>query len=125
MLESGVLVDLNEQPIYWHLPSDRTGGSLPDSSLLWNVIWENRHLVMGFAHSHPGFGIPGPSHTDLTTFRAIEQALGTNLLWWITSRDKLVSCVWQSKSLKYRVDEDDCTGYTWLNKLREHSNYGE
>jgi len=89
MIEVGVVIDKNGVPIYWHLPPGRSGGSIPDSRQLWDVIWEHRDRIMGFAHSHPGSGPTGPSQTDLTTFLAIEQALGKRLCWWISSSDQL------------------------------------
>lgn len=89
-MEAGVVIDKNLSPIHWHLPPGRTGGSLPDSRNLWDVIWENRDIVQGFAHSHPGSGAPAPSGTDLSTFVAVEAALGRRLDWWITSSDRLL-----------------------------------
>ncbi len=81
-LEAGVLVGLDGKPLYWHTPEDRSVGHLPNSVPLWNVIWELRDQVLGFAHSHPGQGIPGPSYEDLTTFASIEAGLGRRLKWW-------------------------------------------
>jgi len=89
MIETGVVIDKNNEPIYWHLPPGRDGGSLPDSRELWDVLWTHRERVAGFAHTHPGSGEPGPSDTDLTTFRALENALGSALLWWIATSDQL------------------------------------
>ena len=86
-IETGVVLDLAGQPLYWHLPPGRSMGGLPDSRNLWDVIWENRDIISGFAHSHPGSGKPGPSHTDVTTFAAIEAALGRRLDWWIVSAE--------------------------------------
>ena len=99
-MEVGVLVDINGDPIHWHRPPGSSGASLPDSRDLWDVIWENRADVLGFAHSHPGGGEPGPSHTDITTFRAVEKALGRRLIWWITSSTHLVVCQWRRRSRK-------------------------
>ena len=90
MTETGVVIDDNLDPIFWHLPPGRTAGSIPDTRVLWDVIWENREILKGIAHSHPGSGIPSPSHIDLTTFKAIEQALGRSLIWWITSADSMI-----------------------------------
>lgn len=84
-IETGVVLDLAGQPLHWHLPPGRSMGGLPDSRKLWDVIWENRDIISGIAHSHPGSGIPGPSQTDVTTFAAIEAALGRRLDWWIVS----------------------------------------
>jgi hypothetical protein len=89
-MEAGVVVDRAGLPLHWHLPEGRTAGSLPDSALLWDVLWTRRHEIAGFAHSHPGRGAPAPSIVDLTTFAAVEAALGRRLDWWITSEDELV-----------------------------------
>jgi len=94
MIEAGVLIAKNGEPIHWHLPPGRTSGSIPDTRTLWDVIWENRDYVLGFAHSHPGGGVPSPSLTDLTTFAAIEAALGRRLLWWITSSEHSIRLDW-------------------------------
>jgi hypothetical protein len=88
-MEAGVVIDRAGLPLYWHMPEGRTWGSLPDSALLWDVLWTRRHEVAGFAHSHPGQGAPAASHEDVTTFAAIEAALGRRLDWWITSEDEL------------------------------------
>ena len=93
-MEAGLVLDLQGQPLYWHLPHARTDASLPESRDLWDVLWTNRHNLSGFAHSHPGFGIPGPSYTDVTTFAAIEAGLGRRLDWWITSGDGFVLLRW-------------------------------
>ena len=87
------LWDKMQQTAIWHEPPGRTGGSIPDTRDLWDILWENRQLVVGFAHSHPGLGIPQPSYTDLTTFYAVETGLGRPIAWWITSADTLVECV--------------------------------
>lgn len=120
--EAGAVIGRNGEVLHWHLPGDRTAGSLPDSRNLWDVFWEHRDNVLGFAHSHPGSGTPSHSHTDVTTFDAIEKALGRRLQWWITSEDRIVICCegvdrWQST---------DVTGakFPWLEELRAHSYYG-
>lgn len=94
-VEAGVLLNLDCEPIYWHLPEGRHVGALPDSRELWCAIWERREDVLGFAHSHPGLGEPEPSDEDLTTFAAIELALGKRLVWWISSRDQSVEVSWR------------------------------
>jgi hypothetical protein len=95
MIEAGVLLDQYGRAIYWHLPEGRSAGHLPDSRALWDVIWEHREHVAGFAHTHPGTGFPSPSAEDLTTFLAIEAALGRRLDWWILSEDAVV-CIQRS-----------------------------
>jgi len=94
MIEAGVVV-VTGNPVYWHLPPNRTGGSLPDSRALWDVLWNLRKEEgLGFAHSHPGSGTPGPSWTDLTTFSSIERGLGRRLNWWITSSNRVIHLSW-------------------------------
>jgi Prokaryotic homologs of the JAB domain len=94
-IEAGVVLDVYGAPIYWHSPGHRTTVSLPDSRDLWDVFWKNRQIVSGFAHSHPGTGTPSPSHTDITTFAAVEAGIGRHLSWWILSADEAVLCTWQ------------------------------
>lgn len=94
MIETGVVVDREGNAIHWHLPAGRSGGALPDSRTLWDVLWENRANIEGFAHSHPGSGVPGPSYTDVTTFAAVEAGLGRRLVWWITSSDQVIALRW-------------------------------
>jgi hypothetical protein len=132
MMEAGVVLGLDNKPLYWHTPNERSGGALPDSRALWDFIWENRQQVTGFAHTHPGSGVPGPSHTDITTFVAIEAALGKHLNWFILSSDNQVLV------LEDTDDNGDCYFVTvelntpeihtpknteWMTKLRELSHY--
>ena len=126
MREAGVLIDLKtNEPLYWHAPAGRSCAYLPDSRDLWEVIWEHRGKILGFAHSHPGSGVPVPSHEDLTTFRAIEAALGTSLAWWITSSDVFAMIVpvdyrsWSYVTVPYRIFPK------WLDELRRISHTEE
>jgi hypothetical protein len=123
MKEAGVVLDANGEPIHWHLPPDRSTGYIPDSRDLWDVFWENRKNLSGFAHSHPGGGIPGPSTTDLTTFAAVESGLGRRLSWYIASSDALVVCRWQGPERLAYVIFICCrsSDYDWLKRLREVS----
>lgn len=99
-MEAAVVIDKAGRPVYWHLPEDRTAGSLPDapgyppSVRLWQFLQDNMDDVGGIAHSHPGGGIPGPSGTDIGTFVAVEKALG-RLSWWIVSSDSAVLVTWR------------------------------
>lgn len=130
-MEAGVILDLQGEPLYWHLPAARTGGSLPESPELWDTFWQNRHNISGFAHSHPGSGIPGPSYTDVTTFAAIEAGLGRHLDWWITSSDSFVMLRWKGPDrLHYEPhpivfgtpSQPMLTGEPpWIAELRRHS----
>jgi len=123
-MEAGVVVGYNEEELFWHLPKGRTAGSLPDSRELWDVIWTNRKVIQGIAHSHPGSGCPGPSQEYLTTFSAVEAALGRRLEWWITSSDTLVVLRRKhvgpgySLSLVRREVEPG-----WIRRLREESRH--
>jgi hypothetical protein len=128
MMEAGVLLGLDNSPLFWHTPNQRSGGALPDSRDLWEVIWENRAIVTGFAHTHPGSGIPGPSYTDITTFAAIEAALGKHLNWFILSSDSQVVCLFDNEAKTYgkyiiSVSYNTTTDVEWMMKLRELSNY--
>lgn len=126
MIEAGVLVGydtmFDEELFHWHLPAGRTGGSLPDSTNLWDMIWKwhKGGVLEGFAHSHHGSGLPSPSWTDTTTFAAIEAALGRRLIWWITSSDKVIRLDWTGPG------KCDYTGYEveepgWASQLRAYS----
>ena len=121
MIEAGVVLDINGGPIYWHLPAGRTGGSIPDSQVLWEVLWDNKEILGGFAHSHPGGGRPYPSREDVTTFSAVERALGARLKWWITSSDMLIVCRWNEAEKSYEISTLP-NEPTWANDLRKISN---
>lgn len=122
MLENGVIIDKTGNILRWHMPEGRTSGSLPDSHDLWEFIWANRDKIGGIAHSHPGSGKPGPSHEDVTTFAAVESALGQRLNWWITSSDKLILCRHSGgERLDYTVAEIPQHRPAWLQQLRKIS----
>ena len=91
-IESGVVISRAGEALHWHLPAGRSAVYIPDTRELWNVLWDHRSNLAGFAHTHPGAGIPVPSLTDLTTFLAIEEALGMRLSWWIVSDDNAIEC---------------------------------
>jgi hypothetical protein len=122
-IEAGVVVDLDRKPIYWHEPLDRGPTHLADSRDLWDVLWENRHNLSGFAHSHPGSGIPEPSGTDLTTFSAVELGLGIRLFWWITSADRYILARWEGPGpYDYTIfSPRESLRYTWIDELRLRS----
>lgn len=85
MIETALVFDKDGKTIHWHEPPGRNGGALPDSRDLWDVLWENRDRLGGVAHTHPWEGPTSPSQTDLTTFDAVERALGRQLLWPVVS----------------------------------------
>lgn len=125
-IEAGVVFGFDHEVIHWHLPENRTGGALPDSRKLWDVLWENRLRVWGFAHSHPGSGLPGPSWEDVTTFAGIELGLGRRLIWPIITSDSLSNVIWNGpdkyayavQSISVRFQDPP-----WIDELRRHSNY--
>lgn len=120
-MEAAVVLGWDWRPIHFHTPAGRTGGSLPDSHDLWSVIWENRRRVLGVAHSHPGSGMPAPSHEDVTTFSAVERGLGVRLIWPIVTLDSARAFVWQGPGpLAYGdwiVPLDAAMQEAWINEL--------
>lgn len=122
MNEAGVVVT-EAGPVFWHLPPGRSSVVIPDTRTLWDVLWEHRDAErLGFAHSHPGSGIPAPSPTDLTTFAAIESGLGRRLDWWITTFQYISLFRWEGPGrLDYPghfVEPPD-----WAHQLIVHSGY--
>ncbi len=119
MIEVGVVINHMGYPSFWHTPLGRTGGSIPDDRTLWDVLWEDhkRDTLSGFAHSHPGSGVPGPSYTDVTTFAAIEAALGKRLIWWITSSTHVIRIDWTGPE-KYDYTSIVIEEPEWAFKLR-------
>ena len=89
MKEAAVVLDMDGKALYWHAPSGRSSAYIPDSQTLWDVMWENRAKIYGLAHVHPGGGVQAPSLEDITTFSAVEEALGKKLDWWIATYDSL------------------------------------
>ena len=120
MIEAG-LVFSGSAAVFFHLPKGRTMGSLPDSRTLWDVLWENRKdPFLGFAHTHPGSGVPAPSCTDITTFAAVEAGLGRRVIWLIASSDYVVRVDWEGPGkhdYKTFLVEEPC----WTERLRDYS----
>jgi len=121
MIEVAAVIGHNGVPFCWHLPEGRTGGSIPDSRQLWDVLWDNRQDLAGVAHSHPGAGVPSPSHTDVTTFASIEAALGVRLNWWITSSTDLIVCRWVGPERLHYGLENVKNEPEWATALRRMS----
>ena len=123
MIEAGVVIDTNGQPLFWHLPPGRTAGSLPDSRALWDVLWDafKADTLLGFAHSHPGSGVPGPSYSDVTTFAAVEAALGKRFDWWITSSDHVVLLRWSGPDKRSYRATTVTEALSWIAELRRLS----
>ena len=69
--------------VLWSDASDRPD-ALPDSRERWEAIWRYRDELVEIAHSHPR----GPlafSSEDVTTFEAIDAALGRALRYTIVT----------------------------------------
>lgn len=126
MLESALVFDVEGCPIYWHLPVERTGSYIPDSRALWDVLWANRRLIGGVAHTHPWSGAIAPSAVDVTTFSAVENGLGKRLIWPIISLHEVGYFSWIGpKNHDYRAREDDFRIKEHLiNRLRDLSRNG-
>jgi proteasome lid subunit RPN8/RPN11 len=123
MIEAGALIDLEGKVIHWHTPAARSSISLPDSRDLWDIIWTQRDSVLGFAHTHPGAGRPGPSMTDITTFAAVEAALGRRLAWWILSKDSAIELEWFGPHRHAYREVEMRPEPAWAKDLRERSGY--
>ncbi len=52
--------------------------ALPDSRARWEAIWSRRDELVELAHSHP-LGPDAFSQEDVTTMRALDEALGRRL----------------------------------------------
>lgn len=122
MLETAALIGKDGSVLHWHEPGNRTTVSLPDSSSLWDIIWSHRENLAGIAHTHPGSGKPHPSREDITTFFAIEAALGRRLLWLIGSEDSSVTVFTGPEKNTFTLDYLD-TEPSWMVELRNRSHY--
>lgn len=125
-IEAGVVI--TKLDCLWHVPPGRSGVSIPDSPDLWEQLWKNRAILEGFAHSHPGAGVAAcnPSLTDVTTFDAIERALGKTLKWWICSFDCMVEYQRVPGLLAYKDIQAwgrGCRMPLWVHTLREISGH--
>lgn len=130
-IEIACVFDKQGKALYWHDLSDCSRNYIPDSMELWNIVWNNRKVIGGVAHTHPWFGDAVPSQVDVTTFSAIERGIG-KLLWWpIVTMDN-VSCYHLNYSLtdpKYiKIHNPIFDGIYWddvVKELRKKSQLGE
>lgn len=125
MLETCVVYGIDGSVIHWHEPSDRSSVHIPDKPDLWEVIWNNRDRIVGIAHTHPGSGPPAPSQEDVTTFAAVEAALGKRLFWPIATVSDCRFFSWMGpRRLDYyrvsdRIFKQDAA--SWLPELKRRS----
>ena len=121
-IETAVLVGRDGLPLHWRLGDDRSSGFIPDSQTLWDAAWKHRDDLLGIAHSHPCGGTPSASHTDVSTFAAIEAGLADRLYWWIITEEKVALFRWKGPSpLAYAGVVISELGLPWLDELKRHS----
>ena len=101
-METAVVLDMSQRPIYWHLPPGRSAVSLPDSRKLWDLLWSQRDSLLGVAHSHPG-NLLRPSLVDVSTFAAVEAGLGRRLFWWIVTQESLAVYRYHPRTGGYEI----------------------
>lgn len=101
MNETALVFDRDGKTLFWHEPEGRTAGSIPDTDILWDVLWENRSHLGGVAHTHPWDGPARASAIDLRTFNAVERALGRRLLWPIVTFNRVAYLHWRAVRKDY------------------------
>jgi proteasome lid subunit RPN8/RPN11 len=71
--------------------SDRSASAtaMPDSTLRWQAIWRHREQLAVIAHTHPT-GVVAFSDEDLSTFAAIDAALGHALRYAVVTRQAVI-----------------------------------
>jgi hypothetical protein len=121
-LETALVFSDTGETLFWHVPLERSEYSLPDSRTLWEVLWENRALLGGVAHTHPWEGPAWPSQTDVTTWRALEKGLGKLLLWPIVTFSDVKYFGWNPITEQYcEMNLEKSTIILDVEKLRELS----
>lgn len=123
MIEVALVFDQEGKPLFWLGPNGCSAGATEDSHVLWQRIWDNRENLGGVAHTHPWVGHPSPSVTDITTWHAIERALGKRLVWPIVTMDQMTcfkrferkdsDTYYQAVAWEHRYST------TWLNNVLE------
>lgn len=117
MIEVAVVVDAKHEVLCWHAPADASGAAIPDSQDLWQLLWDRRADVLGSAHVHPWHGEAWPSHTDITTFRAVELGLGKTLVWWVVTFSDVTRVEWSETRQAYELHQAPDV-FPWLAELR-------
>ena len=129
MIETAMVFARDGHPIFWLCPNGCTSGSVPDSSNMWHRIWDSRDVIGGVAHTHPWVGPTDASHTDVTTFAAIEAGLGKRLYWPIITMTHVSYFTWLDGVQRYRpvqhVDFRDTNHwFDVIRTLRQQSQTG-
>jgi proteasome lid subunit RPN8/RPN11 len=78
----------HDDTVLW---SDRSTSAtaMPDSALRWQAIWRHREQLAIIAHTHPT-GRTEFSAEDLSTFAAIDAALGRPLRYAVVTRHAVI-----------------------------------
>lgn len=119
MIETAVVIDKTGKPIHWPEYQGATGGSIPDSRPLWEVLWESRHDLGGVAHTHPWSGVAAPSFEDVTTFNAVERGLGRRLIWPIITLDRVNYFEFNGDYYAPAEKVDFCNAVVWIEAIKE------
>lgn len=120
MLEAALVFDREGRPLYWHTPPNRGAAHIPDSRDWWLVYWDNRENLGGMIHTHPWVGEPIPSHEDVTTWRALDKALGSRKLWGVATLDRVRYFRSNAEGFFFEVAESPVSGED-IKKLRDVS----
>lgn len=123
VMEAAVVFDAQGAVLHWHLPAGRSGGALPDSRDLWEILWAHRAVLGGVAHTHPWVGPARPSRVDTTTWSACEAGLGRRLLWPVVTFSEIVYFAHHAESDSYRETTPGPAALApdTLDALRRHS----
>jgi len=126
-MEIIVVFDTTGKAIYWH-DKDASSGYVPDSDDLFDVMWENKDRLGGFAHTHPWDGEARPSSIDLTTYRDLDKAFGKRLVWPVISFTDAVLVFWtkfpDEPGEGYVIADFDYLEefeFDWVDELRRRS----
>lgn len=111
-----MMFDQEGKALFWLGPNGCHAGAVEDSHVLWQRIWDAREVIGGVAHTHPWGGYPHPSDTDVTTWRALELALGKRLVWPIITMDQMTCYKW------FPAENSDCyyRAVAWAHRYTDH-----
>jgi proteasome lid subunit RPN8/RPN11 len=101
MIEVALVFDRQGETLSWHRSKNPSASYIEDSHDLWTFLWDNRNIVGGVAHTHPWDGPAWPSHTDVTTFSAIERGLGVRLVWPVITFSDEGYFAWSEEEKNY------------------------
>lgn len=88
-IEIALGYDYKGRTLFTHKDPEATAAHIPHNLTLWDKIWDNRHRLVGIAHSHPQHVGLTPSFEDLTTFQTVTTGLARILFWPIANADEV------------------------------------